>query len=104
MKLPRYSHTAIAALVASLIARAYCFVRLAFDRYYLIDRVATVFWPAPNTFRPTEGYEDPSDANTFIILCIAANVLLYLAVFSAAWGVARVARARSGSFRDGKTI
>ena len=100
MKLPRFSHTAIAAVVASLIAPAYCFVRLAFDRYYLIDPVATVLWPAPNMFRPPEGYEDPNEATNFIILCVGSNVLLYLLIFFAVWSVARFVRARSRSVRD----
>ena len=104
VKLPPYRYTVIAAVIASLIAPAYCFVRLAFDPFYLIGRVPSVFWPAPNMFRPAEGYEDRGEANTFMILCIAANVLLYLAVFSAVWLAARQIRPRNQSFRDGPTI
>jgi predicted PurR-regulated permease PerM len=101
IKLPRYSRMAFVAVAASLIAPAYCFARELFDPFYVPGRIASAFWPALNMFRPAEGYEDPNDANNFIILCVAGNVLLYLVVFSAAWCVARLIRARSRSFHDG---
>jgi len=104
VKPPRYRNVLIAAVLTSLLGPAYCFLRLAFDSSYLLGRIEAIIWPASIIITSSQPTEDSSRANDIISLAVAANVLLFVAVFSACWAVARLIRKRNHPIRDARTI
>ncbi len=52
----------------------------------------------------TDGSEGTPGAYLAIAMSIAANMLVYFAIFAAVWSVAWVIRASIHSLRDGTTI
>jgi hypothetical protein len=97
VKLPPYKKVVGAAIIVSLIVPVGFFAGIPFDRSFL---GVFIFLLWPTVLFPHEGYEDPDLANRALLFSALANVLLFVSIFSAFWGIAWLIRGRKRSSNE----
>jgi hypothetical protein len=103
MRLPKFRS---AVLVGALLGIVAPFLFFTWHRFrdYIAGGSGAFLWPSGIWLMATDGHEHELSAYLIIGMSVAANVFLYVLVFSLIWCVGWVLRAWRASLRDGTTI
>ncbi len=70
--------------------------RLGSEIDYPVERVIRVIWPSSFWLMATDGIEGTPRAYLFIILSVAANIVLYAVLGGIVWSVKHLAQKQRG--------
>ena len=103
MRLPKFKTAVLTGGLLGMVPPLLFFTWHRFQEHVAGGRGAFL-WPSGIWLMATDGHENTISAYVVIGMSIAANVLLYVVVFSLLWCVGWVFRAWRSSLRDGTTI